>query len=271
MLRQLSPRADRLIQQRVAPIKFAGMDLGIAGRRAAVAASSAGLGYATAAALCEAGCEVVISGRNPERLARAAARLAGAHPVLADVSGPEGAERFVADAKAVLGPIDILVVNSGGPPDGGFGDFGVSDYAKAIDLNLLSVVAMCKSVVGEMRERGWGRILAITSLAVRQPIPGLILSNTARAGATGFLKTMAGAVAADGVTVNSIQPGLHATERLRQVWGDDFDSLAERVPTRTLGTPESFGRVAAFLCSDWARFITGAAVPVDGGMSQGLQ
>ena len=247
------------------------MDLGISGRRAAVAASSAGLGLETAAALSAAGCAVLISGRNPDRLAAAGKLLPGAQRLLADVSTPLGAEKFVKEARELLGGIDILVVNSGGPPEGGFGDFEVRDFAAAIDLNLLSVVAMCTEVVGEMRERKWGRILAITSLAVRQPIPNLILSNTARAGATGFLKTLSAAVAADGVTVNSIQPGLHATDRLRSVWKDDFETLAQRVPTRTLGSPEDFGQVAAFLCSVPARFITGAAIPVDGGMSQGLQ
>ena len=247
------------------------MDLGIAGRRAAVAASSAGLGLETAAALSEAGCSVLVSGRNPDRLNSVAERLPNAHRLVADVSTPTGAARFVREARELLGGIDILVANAGGPPEGGFGDFELQDFAEAIDLNLLSVVAMCTEVVGEMRARRWGRILAITSLAVRQPIPSLILSNTARAGATGFLKTMATAVAADGVTVNSIQPGLHATDRLRDVWKDDFGTLAQRVPTRTLGSPEDFGRVAAFLCSAPACFITGAAIPVDGGMSQGLQ
>ena len=247
------------------------MDLGIAGRRAAVAASSAGLGLATATALAQAGCDVLISGRNPERLENAGKRIPAAHRLIADVSTPDGAAEFVNSAREALGGIDILIVNSGGPPEGGFGDFGVADFVAAVDLNLLSVVSMCNEVAPEMRQRRWGRILAITSLSVRQPIASLILSNTARAGATGFLKTMAAAMAPDGVTVNSIQPGLHATERLRQVWGDDFEALAQRVPTRSLGDPSDFGRVAAFLCSEWARFITGAAVAVDGGMSQGLQ
>ena len=122
-----------------------------------------------------------------------------------------------------------------------------------------------------MRERGWGRVVAITSISVREPIDRLILSNTARAGLTGFLKTLAREVAADGVTVNSLQPGLHATARLQSVYGDDLASVAAGIPTGTLGDPADFARLAAFLCSDSARFVTGAAIPVDGGATHGLQ
>jgi 3-oxoacyl-[acyl-carrier protein] reductase len=122
-----------------------------------------------------------------------------------------------------------------------------------------------------MREQGWGRVLAITSIAVRQPLPGLILSNTARAGVTGFLKTLAREVARDGVTVNSIQPGTHRTRRIEEIFGGEIARAADGVPAGVLGSPEDFGRVAAFLCSEPARFITGAALPVDGGAYAGLQ
>lgn len=249
------------------------MDLGLAGRRAAVAASTAGLGLAVAEALATEGCTVVVSGRDPERLARAAERIPGAIPVVADVSDAAGAEAFVRDARDALGGgIDILVVNAGGPPDGGYESFEPADYLEAVHLNLMSVVAMCYAVTAEMRQRRWGRILAITSVTARHPLPGLILSNTARAGATGFLKTLATQLAADGVTVNSIQPGLHDTTRLRSVWGDRLDEVTRaRVPAGRLGDPADFGRVAALLCSEWAGYVTGVAVPVDGGMAQGLQ
>ncbi len=249
------------------------MDLGLTGRRAAVAASSAGLGLAVAEALAGEGCAVVISGRGPERLEQAAAQVPTAIPVVADVSDAAGAEAFVHDARAALGGgIDILVVNAGGPPDGGYESFEPADYLTAVHLNLMSVVAMCYAVVPEMRQRRWGRILAITSVTVRQPLGGLILSNTARAGATGFLKTLAGEVAAEGVTVNSIQPGLHDTARLRSVWSDRLPEITRaRVPANRLGDPADFGRVAALLCSEWAGYVTGAAIPVDGGMAQGLQ
>ena len=249
------------------------MDLGLAGRRAAVAASTAGLGLAVAEALAGEGCTVVVSGRDPQRLAQAAERIPGAIPVVADVSDAAGAEAFVRDAREALGGgIDILVVNAGGPPDGGYESFEPADYLEAVNLNLMSVVAMCYAVSDEMRRRRWGRILAITSVTVRQPLGGLILSNTARAGATAFLKTLAGEFAADGVTVNSIQPGLHDTTRLRSVWGDRLDEVVRaRVPAGRLGDAADFGRVAALLCSEWAGYVTGAAIPVDGGMAQGLQ
>ena len=252
------------------------MDLGIAGRRAAVAAASAGLGLGTAKALVADGVDVAICGRDPERLAGAAAELqalggGAVHPLVGDVSTVEGAEAFVHDAHEALGGIDILVPNAGGPPAGGFAGTALSAYAPALELTLLSTVAMCQAAVPEMRERGWGRVVAITSVSVRQPIPGLILSNTARAGVTGFLKTLALEVAADGVTVNSVQPGSHATDRLRSIHSGDLTAAAAAVPTGALGRPDDFGAVVAFLCSDQARFITGTALPVDGGSYRALQ
>ena len=134
----------------------------------------------------------------------------------------------------------------------------------------MSVVAMCIEAVPGMREQGWGRIVAITSLAVRQPIASLILSNTARAGATGFLKTLASEVAKDGITVNSLQPGMHNTERVSGLFGGNTDALASTIPTGTIGEADDFGRAAAFLCSEHARFITGTAIPVDGGANAAL-
>lgn len=239
------------------------MDLGIAGRRAAVAAASQGLGFATAAALAAEGVRVAICSREKGRIGESAERIGGdAVPLVADVGSPEGAAGFVAAATEALGGVDILVPNAGGPPSGNFDSTAVDAYPEALGLNLMSVVAMCKAAVPEMRERGWGRVVAITSLAVRQPMPDLILSNTARAGATGFLKTLAREVAADGVTVNSVQPGRHDTERLRAL-GHDDDSAP-------IGRPEDFGAVVAFLCSEQAKFLTGAAVHVDGGSYAGL-
>jgi 3-oxoacyl-[acyl-carrier protein] reductase len=246
------------------------MDLGIAGRAALVAASSAGLGLATAQALAEAGCRVVLSGRDTQRLQAAAASVPGAVTIVGDVSTTEGAVGLVEAARDALGAIDILVTNAGGPPAGNFASTPLDSYQAALDLNLLSVVAMCKAAVPAMQERRWGRVVAITSIAVKQPIAHLILSNTARAGATGFLKTLALEVAADGVTVNSLLPGLHATDRLRQLYGGDLDPAARASASRTVGQPRDFGRVAAFLCSEHARFVTGVALPVDGGAYLGL-
>jgi len=247
------------------------MDLGITGRRAAVAASSAGLGLAAARALGEAGCAVAMCGRDRARIEAAAATVPGGVPFVADVADPDDARRFVAEATAALGGVDILVTNAGGPPGGGYDDIAFEQYQGALELNLLSVVALCQAAVPAMREQHWGRIVAITSVSVRQPIRHLILSNTARAGATAFLKTLSTEVAPDGVTVNSLQPGLHATDRLTALYGDAADSVAQGIPMRTLGDPGDFGRIAAFLCSEHAKFVTGAAIPVDGGAYLGLQ
>jgi 3-oxoacyl-[acyl-carrier protein] reductase len=250
------------------------MDLGIGGKRAAVAAASGGLGLASARALAQAGARVAICGRDEARLEAAVRELQEAGEVVgivADVSGTAGAVGFVDQATAALGGIDILVPNAGGPPGGGFDAHGLDAYREAIELNLLSTVAMCQAAVPAMRSQGWGRVVAITSISVRQPIDGLILSNTARAGVTGFLKTLALEVARHGVTVNSVQPGSHSTERLRALHGGDLTAAAASVPTGVLGRPEDLGAVVAFLCSDQARFITGAALPVDGGAHRGLQ
>jgi 3-oxoacyl-[acyl-carrier protein] reductase len=251
------------------------VDLGIAGRTAAVAAASAGLGLASARALAADGVRVAICGRDAARLDDAVASLPGTgHAgIVADVSTPAGATRFVESAAGVLGaPPDILVTNAGGPPAGTFASTPLDAYQPALELNLLSVVAMCHAAVPAMRERRWGRVVAITSIAVRQPMGTLILSNTARAGATAFLKTLATEVAGDGVTVNSVQPGLHATDRLLTVYGEDRGaSAAATIPAGRLGDPADFGAVVAFLCSEHAAYVTGAAIPVDGGAYAGLQ
>jgi 3-oxoacyl-[acyl-carrier protein] reductase len=246
------------------------MNLALDGKRAAVAASSQGLGFAVAQALAAEGARVAMCSRRPDAIEAAAARAGnGAVPIVADVSNVEGSVAFVHEAGDALGGIDILVTNAGGPPPGTFASTGVDAYADAFDLNCRGAIAMCKEVVPAMQEQHWGRVVAITSIAVRQPIANLILSNTARAGLTAFLKTLAREVASDGVTVNSLQPGLHATERLQALHGGGGDPAAG-IPAGVLGDPNDFGAIAAFLCSDHARFVTGAAIPVDGGAYAGL-
>jgi 3-oxoacyl-[acyl-carrier protein] reductase len=242
------------------------MDLGIGNRRAAVAAASRGLGFAAAEALAAEGVSVAICGRQPEVVEEAASKI-GATPIVADVSTPDGAAGFVRDARDALGGLEILVANAGGPPPGRFADvLDPAEYQRAFELNCLSTIAMCAEAVPTMQAQQWGRIVAITSIAVKQPIPFLILSNTARAGVTGFLKTLAREVAPDGITVNSLQPGSHDTERIRGLGGD-----TSGIPAGVLGRPQDFGALAAFLCSEHARFVTGAAIPVDGGAYAGLQ
>jgi 3-oxoacyl-[acyl-carrier protein] reductase len=247
------------------------MDLGIAGRRAAVTAATGGLGFAAAAALAAEGVQVAICGRDRGRVDAAVERLGhGAVGLVADVGTVEGATAWVAAAAEALGGIDILVPNAGGPPPGNFATAGLEQYLPAIELNLLSVVAMCKAAIPSMQAQRWGRVVAITSLAVRQPMANLILSNTARAGATGFLKTVAREVAADGVTVNSVLPGLHATDRVTQLYGGQPDGAALGIPAKVIGSPADFGQVVAFLCSEQARYVTGTALAVDGGADSAL-
>jgi 3-oxoacyl-[acyl-carrier protein] reductase len=248
------------------------MDLGIAGRRAAVAAASEGLGFGVAAALAAEGVRVAICGRRRAEVDAAAGRIGrGAVGLVADVSTAEGGAGFVRAAQDALGGVDILVTNAGGPPPGDFASTEVAQYREAFELSCRSAIAMCYEAVPGMRAQQWGRVVAITSIAVRQPIPHLILSNTARAALTGFLKTLAREVARDGVTVNSLLPGLHATNRLSALYdADGLASLADGIPAGTLGDPADFGRVAAFLCSEPARFVTGTATPVDGGAYAGL-
>ncbi|NWJ72620.1 SDR family oxidoreductase [Pseudonocardia sp. ICBG1122] len=249
------------------------MDLGIRGRRAALAAAGSGLGFACAQALVAEGVSVVVCDVDAERARSAAEALGGdTRWLVADLTDPVGAESFVTEAAAALGGLDILLVNGPGPPPGTVLGTPAEAYQAALDRSLLSVVRMCLAAVPHMRSGGWGRIVAITSLGVRQPYPNLALSNTARAGATGFLRTLAREIAGEGVTVNSVQPGLHATERVRSVYGDGqllSDALGT-VPAGRLGEPAELGALVAFLCSEHAGYLTGAAIPLDGGAYQAL-
>ncbi len=246
------------------------MELGLRGRRALVTGASSGLGLGAARALAAEGADVVLVARSREKLAAAQASVPRSQTLVADVSDTDQVADMVARATELLGGIDILIANAGGPPAGNFESTDLDAYLPALHLNLLSTVAMCKAAVPPTCERGWGRVVAITSVSVRQPIAQLILSNTARAGLTGFLKTLALEVAAQGVTVNSLQPGLHRTERSVGLYANP-EAVAQGIPAKKLGDPDDFGRIAAFLCSDAAQFITGSAIPVDGGAYQGLQ
>ena len=246
------------------------MDLGISGRTAAVAGGSAGLGLASAAALAAEGVRVAICSRDEARVKDAVVRIGGeAVGIVADVSTEQGATGFVNDALDALGSIDILVPNAGGPPPGTFASTTLDAYRAALDLNLLSTVAMCQAAVPAMTERGWGRVVAITSSGAKSPIPFLAASSTARAAVTSFLKVLATEVAPRGVTVNSIQPGIHATERVTSL-GASLDDLAKRIPAGFVGSADDFGKAVAFLCSEPARFITGTGLLVDGGAYSGL-
>lgn len=235
-----------------------------------MAASSAGLGLGAARALAEEGCRVVISGRDPDRLAAAAASIEGdVIAIEADVSTPDGGRAFAEAAIAALGHLDILVTNAGGPPPGTFATTDLTGYRAALDMNLLAMIEMCRVAIPPMQERKWGRVCAITSIGVKQPIGFLTASSVARAGLTSFLKLTAREVAPDGVTVTSCQPGTHWTDRLAKIMPDEAAAAAS-VPARITGDPYHFGQAVAFLCSEQARFISGTGLLIDGAQSTGL-
>jgi 3-oxoacyl-[acyl-carrier protein] reductase len=248
------------------------MDLGINGKLAIVAAGTAGLGLASAKSLAANGAMVAICGRDPERLASAVMEVGhGCIGIRHDVSNQTQAREFVEEAIAKLGGVDILITNGGGPPPGNALETPIEMYSAALELSLLSVISMCQTALPYMRETGWGRIVAITSISVRQPIPAIALSNTARAGVTGYLKSLAGDVAPLGITVNTVQPGVHATGRIKQLYGTSLEVMANTIPVGFIGDPGDFGEAVAFLASHQARFITGASLNIDGGQFAGLQ
>lgn len=246
------------------------MDLGISGKKAAVAAGSAGLGLGSAKALAAEGVQVAICGRDPERLASAAAQIGGdVVTVESDLSSPSEGRRFVEAAIAELGQVDILVTNAGGPPPGTFANTEAAAFGAAFDMNCLAMIEMCRAAIGAMSERGWGRVCAITSVGVKQPIPFLLASSVARAGLTSFLKITAREVAGTGVTVNSAQPGTHWTDRVSKIVSSP-EEAARSIPAQITGDADDFGAAVAFLCSEQAKFITGTGLLIDGGQATGL-
>ncbi len=246
------------------------MDFGITGKCAAVAAGSAGLGFGAAKALAAEGVRVAICGRDPERLQAAAAAITGeVITIEADVSSADGGVAFINAATKQLGRVDILVTNAGGPPRGTFATTEPDAYRLALEMNCLSMIEMCRAAIPAMRERQWGRVCAITSIGVKQPIGMLMASSVARAGLTSFLKITAREVAVDGVTVNSCQPGTHWTERAAKV-AKSKEAAASKIPAGLTGDPNDFGAAVAFLCSQQAKFITGTGLLVDGGQATGL-
>ncbi len=245
------------------------MDLGIAGRTAAVAAGSAGLGLGSAKALAADGVRVAICGRDPDRLAAAAAEIDGeVLTITADLSDPADGRSFVEQAIEGLGSVDILVTNAGGPPPGMFDTTEIDAYQMAFDMNCKAMIEMCRAAIPPMRERGWGRVCAITSIGVKQPIPFLLASSVARAGLTSFLKLTARELAPSGVTVNSAQPGTHWSDRVSKMM--DQEQAAKSNPMNVCGDCDDFGAAVAFLCSEQAKFITGTGLLIDGGQATGL-
>jgi len=240
------------------------MDLGIAGKVALVTASSKGLGRASAAALAAEGVKVVINARSGDALRQTetAIRAAGGevHAVVADVTDPVVAAQLVTATHDRFGALDILVPNAGGPPPGRALDLRDEQITDAVNANLTTSVRLVREALPYLRADGWGRICCITSWSIKQPMPGLALSNLARTGLWAWAKTAAADLFPSGVTLNLACPGGHATDRMRQLGGD----------AAGLGDPGDFGRIVAFLCSQPAAYISGAAVMVDGAASTGL-
>lgn len=242
------------------------MDLGLRGRVAVVAASSKGLGRASAEALAADGASVVVNGRDSQAVDAAVATITGAGGtavgVAADVTDPSTPARLVEEAVGRWGRLDIVVGNAGGPPRGTALDVDDDAVLAAVNANLLSSVRLARAAVPHLRDRRWGRICFITSSSVRQPVPGLALSNTARAGLWAWAKTAASDLFDDGITVNLACPGTHATDRIKE--------LGPGVRDGRIGNPADFGKVVAFLCSEPAGFVSGTAVGVDGARVAGL-
>jgi 3-oxoacyl-[acyl-carrier protein] reductase len=254
------------------------MDLGIAGRRAIVCASSKGLGRGCAEALAAAGVHLVLNARGAEALEETVAAIATRHPglevtpVAADITTPAGRATVL---EACPEP-DILVTNAGGPPPGLWSDWSRDDFIAALDANMLTPIALMQAVLPAMMARGWGRVVNITSQSVKAPIPALGLSNAARTGLTGFVAGTSRQVASKGVTINNLLPGIHATDRADALDGGvaaaEGITVAEArarraatIPARRYGTAGEFGAACAFLCSVHAGFIVGQNILLDGG------
>jgi 3-oxoacyl-[acyl-carrier protein] reductase len=253
------------------------MDLGIRGKRALVCASSKGLGRGCAEALAEAGVDLVLNARGAEALEATAQAIRDRYQVAvtavaADITSEDGRARVLEAA----GDVDILVTNAGGPPPGVWSDWGRADFIAALDANMLTPIALMTALMPGMAERGWGRVVNITSQSVKAPIPALGLSNAARTGLTGYVAGTARQVAPMGVIVNNLLPGAHDTDRI-----DTLDSAAaaregisqeevrqkkfQTIPARRYGTAEEFGKTCAFMCSQYAGYMVGQNILLDGG------
>lgn len=253
------------------------MDLGLTGKRALVCASSKGLGLGCARALAEAGVHLVMNARGVDALEAAASDIRATFgvevtPVAADITTEAGRAAVLKEARGV----DILVTNAGGPPPGMWHDWDRDDFIAALDANMLAPIALIKELVPEMMDRGWGRVINITSQSVKAPIPQLGLSNAARTGLTGYVAGTSRQIAEKGVTMNNLLPGIHATDRADALDGGVVaregitlqEARARRaasIPARRYGTAREFGAACAFLCSVHAGFIVGQNILLDGG------
>ena len=246
------------------------MELGISGKTALVMGASRGIGRGVAAALAREGARVAMASRSRERLQAAAAEIDGATAVFeADASDPDRLAALPGEVEQALGPVEILVTNTGGPPPGGALDSSLDQWKAVYHSLVLGPRVLIQAVIPGMRERGWGRIVNVGSSSTREPIPGLALSNSHRMATVGLFKTLSREVAAEVITVNTVATGQIRTDRLTELLGSE-EQVEERardeVPAGRLGTPEEYGDLVAFLCSERAGYLTGAVIPLDGGL-----
>ena len=253
------------------------MDFGIKNKVALVQGASSGLGYAAAYELAKEGCKVAICSRDMARIQAAAESIRKGtggtiQGYVCDISNPEARRTMLEDITRDWGSIDILVANNGGPSAGFYDTLSEAQWNKALLGNLIAMKDSAEAVLGGMQEKAWGRIVFITSVSVKQPIDSLILSNTARAGLTGYAKTLSAQVAAQGITVNMVLPGIHDTARVKELHADLADPalIAKDIPMQRLGQPEELAAVITFLSSTRASYITGQSIVVDGGLVKGL-
>jgi 3-oxoacyl-[acyl-carrier protein] reductase len=262
------------------------VDLGLQNRVAIVAGASKGLGRAVAEELAREGAEIAICSRTAPTLERAAAAIktsTGREVFFREVnvSDPSAITAFVAEVHNRFGRVDICITNSGGPPSKSFADTDLKDWREAVDLLLMSAVCFAQETLPLMKKNKWGRFITITSSAVKQPVDGLLLSNSLRAGVTGLARTLANEYAAFGITVNNVCPGYTRTGRLDDLAGaisarsggqpeDVFANWNRQIPTGRVGTPAEFAAVVAFLASERASYVNGASIAVDGGLTRGL-
>ncbi len=253
------------------------MDLGLAGKKALIMASSKGLGKAVALELAREGAKVLICGRNEADLIKTKEEIEAhssskVHYVVGDVSTSSGRQNILSAAQNNLGVVDILVTNSGGPPFGSFESHNEEAWEQAYRLLLESTVGMINGVLPGMKEQQWGRIISITSQAVKQPVEGLVLSNSVRASVVGLMKTLANELGPFNITVNNVMPGYTQTERLESLMEKNpaLHEVTKEIPLRRIGQPEEFAAAVTFLASQKASYITGVSLAVDGGWVKGI-
>jgi len=246
------------------------VDLGLKGRRALVTAASKGLGRACAEALAAEGALVFIASRDPSGIAATAQEIGAAGQAVADVSREADVQALVEAAVKALGGLDILVVNAGGPPPGTFDSTDLPAWDVAYQLTLMSAVRLTKLALPHLKVSDQGRIVYVTSISVRQPIPNILLSNSLRSAVTGMAKTLSAELAPNGITVNMLAPDSILTDRVLSLHGGDMEEYARSLPMKRTGDPSEFGALCAFLCSKQAGYISGQTIGIDGGSLRGV-